>query len=242
MFAKRNKDSSEELYDVRCFTPLEEIDFCGHGIMAVALALKKSLRGPTIFRAPSGKFAIVHQNSLPGVEEHTGVGEVASITLLIPSYPPDERLLWDHGFVEALARAIGVETHQIIDCVGNEFKDIIIELDQAVPFSAIDRKIDAVALHNACPPDTRAQIVTSRGSKLGVDCLKRVFWCGVEGELVCRYIYTGHELTPDRRPCHRLNQLRADSLLGRQAEQECYDGETIIHANWRDGSQRVDEL
>lgn len=184
MFARQASTGENNTFNVRCFTPEVEIGFCGHGLFGVALALKRTCPNGMILKTSDGLHAMAE--FLPGdVATHVArLGVPDEIRLLIPSAAPDQNLLSNKALRTNIAKAIGISPEQILNLTTNSLKDIVIEVDTNVDFSAesqVGVRIDTIGLWKASPPNTRAQIITSRGQSFGVDYVKRVFWEGVEG-------------------------------------------------------------
>lgn len=186
IFVKRaGGGRSKGAYDIRSFTPFAEEPFCGHGIVGAVIALegRTAARGKLMFRTVGG--IIVHAERLGRAETVPGkrtLGQVMTVKLQIPSVPITEPLDHDFELRDRIAQAMQVPPSQISGLGRNSLKDLVIEVDSAVDFSADAKKIDAVALMKSSPPGTRSQIITSEGKREGVDFLKRVFAYGSEGK------------------------------------------------------------
>lgn len=93
-------------------------------------------------------------------------------------------------YKERFAAALKLPVEAVIGLSQNELRDVNIELDPSVDFSAKNMFIDAVALLDASPPGTRSQVITSAWSlDPEVDFAKRVFAYGLEGECCLKHLY-----------------------------------------------------
>ncbi|KAF4962264.1 hypothetical protein FSARC_9653 [Fusarium sarcochroum] len=211
MFARLSISEKVTTYDVRCFTPTEEIGFCGHGLFAVALMLRKHCDGQIFLKASDGRVAKAQLLQGDDANAEILLGAPAGIELLIPPLPVSGSLNENNELRTAFAKSLVIEPNQIEELATNAFNDVIIQVKHDVDFSYANPGIDAMGLHNASPSGTRAQIVTSRGDRLGVDYLKRVFWEGSEdhstGSTHCVLIpYWSEKLGKSRMSCKQLSE------------------------------------
>ena len=185
IFVKRSLAGESSAYSIRSFTPYAEEPFCGHGLMSAAIMLRESSPEGLIFRTVEGIIVkaqgLTSDRSSPKADKY---GVTYSMKLLIPAVPVSEYLDSDINLQVRIAIALKIKPDQILAMGRNSLRDIVIELDPEVDFSADQMAIDAMALMKACPPGTRSQIITGRGNKEGVDFLKRVFAYGSEGRMV----------------------------------------------------------
>lgn len=106
-----------------------------------------------------------------------------------PSSPVLPSLALSEDIRTDFAKALGVDASKILAFGQNDLMDVILELDPDLDFSALNMRINPVALLNASPPGTRSQVVTSAWSlDPSVDFAKRVFAYGSEG---MRYFLDG---------------------------------------------------
>ncbi|KAJ9607764.1 hypothetical protein H2200_007842 [Cladophialophora chaetospira] len=178
-------DGDHNGYLIRSFTPYKEEPFCGHGMVAAAHLLARSM-GHSLGRAMRFKTVggIVVDARLEGYDAKRGFeyGEARIFRLEIPARPVNQWYNEDIELRKRIADTLVVDVTQILALGRNELMDLAIELSHEVDFSAGSMQIDAVALMNASPPGTRSQIITSRGDRYGVDFVKRVFAYGSEDQ------------------------------------------------------------
>lgn len=169
-------------YDINRFCPNQEEFLCGHGLLAAAEGVRRD-RGATAL-----KF-VTSQGMLLSAEAMSSPDVVpATWKLTLPLSPVISDLKPADEYRGHFAKALGIDESLILELSCNALKDVNIELDPSVDYSAKAFTIDAMALMKASPPGTRSQVVTS--AVLGDserDFAKRVFAYGGEGQLVSSF-------------------------------------------------------
>ncbi|KAM0755821.1 Diaminopimelate epimerase-like protein [Meredithblackwellia eburnea MCA 4105] len=170
-----------ETYLIKWFTPFAPEWLCGHGTVAAAMALH--LANPL---SKEFKFVTPKDVKLSAVLSSTPTNsstDAKSFTVTFPSVPVAPSLVPDDIYKTKFAEALGIEASLILELSQNELRDIIIDLDPGVDFSAESMKIDPFKLLDASPPGTRSQVVTSRWTRSDeFEFAKRVFAYGGEDE------------------------------------------------------------
>lgn len=129
---------------------------------------------PSLTPTPSSNSNHSPQNNQPVI-----------ISMSFPSSPILPSLVLSSDLKIEFAAALGIHENKILAIGQNELRDIVIEVDAALDFSAKNMEIDPVKLLNASPEGTRSQVITSAWSKdCGVDFAKRVFAYGSEGTYI----------------------------------------------------------
>ena len=226
-----DSDGESTGYLIRSFTPYKEESFCGHGVVAAAHLLARSvghsLKRVMRFRTVGG---IIVDARLEGDNAKNGFayGEARTLKLEIPAQPVTEWFDEDLELRERIADSFGVEATQILALGRNALMDLVIELAGDVDFSAESMEIDAVALMDASPSGSRSQIITSRGDRYGIDFVKRVFAYGSEGKQdEARASRIRGELT-NHRSRDGLDLLCLDTILGFEIGEVVHEGEANL--------------
>lgn len=209
--------SRAPVYEIKSFTPYKEEPFCGHGVVGAMIALGDAGRaaGDVVFYTVDGIMVQAQLGTpLVGRPGDVTVGERWTVKLQIPSVPVTEDLNLDEDLRARIASSLKLQARQIVSMGRNSLKDLVIELDDSVDFSASRMTIDGVALMEASPPGTRSQVLTGDGSRYGVDFVKRVFAYGSEGEF--DVVLGARDIMPtlDFRSSHGVHSLRSHPLLG----------------------------
>lgn len=228
VFVRQRQDSSPNEFDIRFYTPTAEEPFCGHGILGAAHALYAADLGSkfhfTTFTGIKASAFIISKDS----SKVTGK-ESATISMSFPSSPvlPSLRLSQDVRI--GFAHALGIEPSTILEIGQNALRDIILEVDPEIDFSAAKMRIDPVALLGASPAGTRSQVITSSWDlDADVDFAKRVFAYGSEGRFpfpLFFFLFGDGSLeavlmASVGRSSYGLDVLRAGAVLGRETQEE----------------------
>ena len=180
---RRYPNSTPNGFDISFYTPTAEEPFCGHGILGAAHALYSAGLGNEFhFRTLTGietAASIIAED----LNEAKGRDKV-TISMSFPSSPILPSLSLSQNVRRGFAQALNIEPRKILGIGQNALRDIILEVDPEIDFSAAKMRIDPVALLGASPTGTRSQVITSSW-KLDedVDFAKRVFAYGSEGRL-----------------------------------------------------------
>jgi len=144
----------EEAYDLRWFTPLDEMDLCGHATLATAHILWETGRLPqheeARFMTRSGLLTAVHKGDW--------------IEMNFPSEPPEAAIA-----PEELVQGLGL----IPRYVGRNRMDYFVEVDSEDTLRTLQPDFGMLARLNA-----RGVIVTSRATNCPYDFVSRAFFPG----------------------------------------------------------------
>ena len=238
IFILGNGDNDATEYLIRSFTPSKEEPFCGHGIVAAAHLLYRSVSqcsGWIMRFVTVGGITVDAQLERTDPDKGFEFGEARIIKLEIPAEPVKEWLDKDGVLRERIARSLGISASDILALGRNALMDLVIEVSDEVDMSAANMHIDAVDLMNASPAGTRSQIITSRGDACGVDFAKRVFAYGSEGKMshVLVYLTLPRQTDSGTRSRDRLDILCPDTILGSEVGQIFHDREASLGADGR---------
>ncbi|TKA65128.1 hypothetical protein B0A49_08186 [Cryomyces minteri] len=177
VFLRRLQAPDPSAYAGRWFTPYAEEPFCGHGVVAAAIALHQTHGLSSVkFEAFGGvKLSAV-------VAPSTSQAGAATVVMTLPSDPVDQTLDGAGTVKRDFARALGIREEDVVAIGRNSLMDVVLELDPRVDFSATNMEIDPVKLLKASPARIRSQVVTGAWGRGTFDFAKRVFAYGSEDQ------------------------------------------------------------
>ncbi|KAK5019876.1 hypothetical protein LTR16_000168 [Cryomyces antarcticus] len=177
VFLRRLQTPDPSTYAVRWFTPYAEEPFCGHGVLAAAVALHQTHGLSSVrFEAFSG----VKTSAV--IAPSTSRAGATTVIMTFPSEPVDQTLDGAETVKRDFARALGIREEEVVAIGRNSLMDIVIELNPRIDFSAANMAIDPVKLLKASPARTRSQVVTGAWGRGTFDFAKRVFAYGSEDQ------------------------------------------------------------
>ncbi len=197
-------------YGLRWFTPMREIDLCGHATLAAAHALydagRVSLHQPIEFETRSGVLRAAPDSDWRG------------FWIDLPATPPRQATP-----PPAMMKALGISSADFIglslppdgtdDNGETDFSDWFIVLDHPQQVREVAPDFDELKASTADRPNQRGVIVTARGDSADADVVSRCFYPAygidedpVTGSAHCTIApYFARELCCDELRCHQAS-------------------------------------